>query len=96
MDPINVDFGGNKKKVVQDTPKGSTVKKVLLSLVITLVSAAVLYYFMLPALNFKAVELYIYLAVVILIYIAAFGIITRAYFHPEYTEYAKKSIGCLL
>ena len=92
MDPINVDFGGNKKKVVQETPKGSTVKKVLLSLVITLVSAAVLYYFMLPALNFKAIELYVYLAVVILIYIASFGLLTKAYFRPEYTEYAKNKV----
>lgn len=92
MDPINVDFGGSKKKVAQETPKGSTVKKVLISLAITLVVAAVLYYFMLPALNFKAIELYIYLAVVILVYIAAFGLMTRAYFHAEYTEYAKNKV----
>lgn len=92
MDPINVDFGGSKKKVAQETPKGSTVKKVLISLAITLVVAAVLYYFMLPALNFKAIELYIYLAIVILVYIAAFGLMTRAYFHAEYTEYAKNKV----
>ncbi len=92
MDPINVDFGGNKKKVVQEVPKGSTVKKVLVSLGITLVVAAVLYYFMLPALNFKAIEFYVYLAVLILTYIGVFGIATKAYFRPEYTEYAKNKV----
>ncbi len=92
MDPINVDFGGNKKKVVQETPGGSTVKKVLVSLGITLVVAAVLYYFMLPALNFKAIEFYVYLAVLILTYIGVFGIATKAYFRPEYTEYAKNKV----
>lgn len=91
MDPINVDFGGGKK-VVQTTPKGSTIKKVIISLVITLVVAAVAYYFMLPALNFKAIELYIYLAIVILAYVASFGLLTKAYFRPEYTEYAKNKV----
>ena len=90
MDPINVDFGN--KKIVPETPKGSTWKKVLVSLLISLVVAGVAYYFMLPALNFKAIELYIYLAVVIMSYIAAFGIVSKAYFRPEYMEYAKNKV----
>ena len=92
MDPINVDFGDRKKKVVQETPDGSTVKKVLVSLVVTLVAAAVLYYFMLPAFNFKAIEFYVYIAVLVLIYIGVFGVATKAYFRPEYTEYAKNKV----
>lgn len=90
MDPINVDFGN--KKIVPETPKGSTWKKVLVSLLISLVVAGVAYYFMLPALNFKAIELYIYLAVIIMSYIAAFGIVSKAYFRPEYMEYAKNKV----
>ena len=87
MDPINVDFGN--KTVMPETPKGSTVKKVIVSLLLTLVLGAVVYYLMLPPLNFKAIELYIYIAVVIMGYIGIFGIVSKAYFRPEYMEYAK-------
>ncbi|MBO5333684.1 MAG: CvpA family protein [Clostridia bacterium] len=90
MDPINVDFGN--KNVVPETPKGSTWKKVVASLLVSLVVAGVTYYFMLPALNFKAFELYIYLGVVIMSYIAAFGVFSKAYFRPEYMEYAKNKV----
>lgn len=90
MDPINVDFGN--KRIVPETPKGSTWKKVLVSLLVSLVVAGIAYYLMLPALNFKAIELYIYLAVVIISYIAAFGVVSKAYFRPEYMEYAKNKV----
>lgn len=90
MDPINVDFGN--KSVMPETPKGSTVKRVIVSLLLTLVVGAVAYYFMLPALNFKALELYIYIAVVIMAYIGIFGIVSKAYFKPEYMEYAKNKV----
>ena len=87
MDPINVDFGN--KSVVPQTPKGSTVKKVIVSLILTVVLGAVLYYIMLPALNFKALELYVYIGVLIMAYIGIFGLVSQAYFRPEYMEYAK-------
>ena len=90
MDPINVDFGN--KSVMPETPKGSTVKRVIVSLILTLVAGAVLYYFMLPALNFKALELYIYIAVLIVAYIGIFGMLSKAYFRPEYMEYAKNKV----
>ncbi len=90
MDPINVDFGN--KRVMPETPKGSTVKKVIVSLLLTLVVGAVAYYFMLPALNFKALELYVYIAVVLIAYIGIFGIVSKAYFRPEYMEYAKNKV----
>lgn len=90
MDPINVDFGGKNVKSVE--PGGSTLKRVLISLVLTLVVAAVAYYFMLPALNFKAIELYVYIAVVLVAYIGIFGIVSKAYFRPEYMEYAKNKV----
>ncbi len=90
MDPINVDFGGKNVKSVE--PKGSTLKRVLISLALTLVVGAVAYYFMLPALNFKAIELYIYIAVILVAYIGIFGIVSKAYFRPEYMEYAKNKV----
>lgn len=90
MDPINVDFGGKNVKSVE--PKGSTLKRVLISLALTLVVGAVAYYFMLPALNFKAIELYIYIAVILVAYIGIFGVVSKAYFRPEYMEYAKNKV----
>ena len=90
MDPINVDFGGEKVKSVE--PKGSTLKRVIISLLVTLVFAAGAYYLMLPALNFKAFEFYLYIGVVIFAYIGIFGIVSKAYFRPEYMEYAKDKV----
>lgn len=90
MDPINVDFGGKNVKSVE--PKGSTLKRVIISLVLTLVVAGVAYYFMLPALNFKAIELYVYIAMILVAYIGIFGVVSKAYFRPEYMEYAKNKV----
>ncbi len=90
MDPINVDFGN--KSVMPETPKGSTLKKVVVSLLLTIVVGAVAYYFMLPALNFKAIEIYIYIAVILVAYIGIFGVVSKAYFRPEYMEYAKNKV----
>ena len=50
MDPINVDFGGNKERAKSVEPKGSTLKRVIISLLITIVLGAAAYYLMLPAL----------------------------------------------
>ncbi len=92
MNPINVDFGGKNRKAKAVEPKGSTIKRVVISLIITLVLGAVIYYFMLPALNFKAFELYLYVGIVIFAYIGIFGIVSKAYFRPEYMEYAKNKV----
>ncbi len=90
MDPINVDFSG--KNVVPETPKGSTLKRIIISLVLTLVVGAVVYYAMLPALNLKAIELYIYIGILLVAYIGIFGVLSKAYFRPEYMEYAKNKV----
>lgn len=90
MDPINVDFGG--KAVVPEAPKGSNLKRVIISIILTLIIGAVAYYAMLPALNFKAIELYIYIGMLIVAYIGIYGIASKAYFRPEYMEYAKNNV----
>lgn len=90
MDPINVDFSG--KSVVPETPKGSNLKRVIISIILTLIIGAVAYYAMLPALNFKAIELYIYIGMLIVAYIGIYGIASKAYFRPEYMEYAKNKV----
>lgn len=90
MDPINVDFSG--KAVVPEAPKGSNLKRVIISLILTLIIGAIAYYAMLPALNFKAIELYIYIGMLIVAYIGIYGIASKAYFRPEYMEYAKNNV----
>ncbi len=90
MDPINVDFSG--KSVVPEAPKGSNLKRVIISLILTLIIGAIAYYAMLPALNFKAIELYIYIGMLIVAYIGIYGIASKAYFRPEYMEYAKNKV----
>ena len=92
MDVINVDFRREKPAVAQETPSGSTAKKLIVTTIVTLVVAAILYYCMLPALNFKAIELYFYLGAVLGTFIGVFGLVTKAYFRPEYTEYAKNKV----
>lgn len=90
MEPINVDFGN--KSVVPETPKGSTLKRVIISLVLTAIIGVVAYYFMLPAINLKAIEFYVFIATLIFAYIGIFGVTAKAYFRPEYMEYAKNKV----
>lgn len=86
MKPIKVDFGGKKKKSMSEG------KKIAVALAITLVISAVLYYFMLPAINFKAIEMYIWLAVSIVVFIGLYGILSGAYSRPEKMEAAKNKM----
>ncbi len=86
MKPIKVDFGGKKKKNV------SSGKRIAISVALTLIISAVIYYVMLPAINFKAIEMYIWLAFSILIFIGIYGISAGAYSRPERMEAAKNKM----
>ncbi len=92
MDPIKVDFSGKgaPKEVV--IPPEKKVLKIIISLIVTIIGGAIAYYFMLPALNFKAIELYYYIAVVLAIYGVMTIITTQAFMKPEYIPYAKKQL----
>lgn len=100
MDPINVDFthgkghgdDGNDNTSVADVyiPPKNAKKKIIINIILTLIFAAVAYYFMLPALNFKAIELYMYIAFVCLIYLGLTVLTTKVAVHPEYAPYIKK------
>ncbi|MCM1365509.1 MAG: CvpA family protein [Faecalibacterium sp.] len=97
MEPIKVDFTG---KGGSDKGKGSgnnaylapskSGLKTIISIVGTIIGALIAYYFMLPALNFKSTELYMFLGLIAVIYIALNVLLSGAIFKPEYTEYAKK------
>lgn len=56
----------------------------------TLILGAVLYYFMIPALNFKSIELYLFVVFVCLIYLLLTIISSRAFIKPEYLPYVKR------
>ncbi len=90
MDPIKVDFSGKgaPKEVV--IPPEKKVLKIIISLIVTIIGGAVAYYFMLPAINFKAMELYYFVAVVLAIYIGMTVLTTKAFIKPEYIPYVKK------
>ena len=66
MDPIKVDFskkdGGRKKDIV--IPPEKAALKIVLSILCTILFAAGAFYFMMPALNFKSYDFYIYVGAV--------------------------------
>ncbi len=95
MDPIKVDFtGGNGQskgsgKAAYLVPKKSGLK-ILISIIGTVIGAIVAYYFMLPPMNFKSTDTYMYLGVVAAIFVGLINITSGAALKPEYTEYAKR------
>lgn len=92
MDPIKVDFTGSSGSSGKDgviVPSNPVLKQII-AIVCALVGGAIAYYFMLPALNFKAIELYEFSALVLAIYFAVFIILTGVRKNPEYVPYVKK------
>lgn len=92
MDPIKVDFSGKgKPKEVVIPPEKKTLK-LIICIIATIIGAAIAFYFMLPAINLKAIEFYAYIGVVILIYIVMTILTTKVFAKPEYVPYVKKSV----
>lgn len=92
MDPIKVDFSkkDSAKKADIVIPPERAALKIILSVICTLVFAAVAFYLMLPAINFKAYELYIYLGAVAASYVVFNAVFANALVKPEYMPYVKK------
>lgn len=92
MDPIKVDFskkdGGRKNDIV--IPPERAALKIVLSVICTLVLAAVAYYLMLPAVNLKSYDFYIYLGIVAASYVVFNGLFANVLGKPEYMPYVKK------
>lgn len=95
MEPIKVDFTGKdgaskgSGKAAYLVPKNAGLK-LIISIIGTVIGAAVAYYFMLPPMNFKSTDMYMYFGVVAAIFIALMSFTSGAALRPEYTEYAKK------
>lgn len=92
MDPIKVDFskkdGGGKKDIV--IPPEKAALKIILSILCMVIFAAVAFYVMLPAINFKSYDFYIYIGLVAASYIVFNGIFTNVMNKPEYIPYVKR------
>ncbi len=92
MDPIKVDFsrkdGSRNTDIV--VPPERAVLKTILSIVCTLVFAVIAFYVMLPAINFKAYEFYLYLGLVVASFVVFSAIFSNALSKPEYMPYVKK------
>lgn len=95
MEPIKVDFtgnGGNGKGAGKNAylvPKKAGLK-MLISIVGTIIGGAIAYYFMLPPLNFKSIDTYVFLGTVLAIFVALLFVTSSAHIKPEYTPYVKK------
>lgn len=95
-DPIKVDFsdkgkgkGKSSSKEVYIPPEKAGLK-IVLSLIITAVAGAIVYYFMLPPMNFGALEFYMFWAIVAAIFVASNILLSKAFIRPEYIPYVKR------
>ncbi len=95
-EPIKVDFSdkgkGKGKSSTKEVyiPPEKVGLKIFLSILITIVGGAIAYYFMLPAMNFGAIDFYIFWATVVAIFIAANVLLSKAFIRPEYIPYVKR------
>ena len=92
MDPIKVDFtgkGANRKKEIIIPPEKAGVKTVICVLG-TLVLGALYYYLMLPPMNPKAMEFYMFFGAIFATYVGLTVVVTKAMAKPEYIPYVKK------
>ena len=90
MDPIKVDFSGKGKPKEVVIPPEKKVLKIIICILATIIGGCITYYFMLPAINFKELEFYYFIGILIAIYIAMTFITSKAFAKPEYVPYVKK------
>ena len=90
MDPIKVDFSGKGKPTEVVIPPDKKVLKIIIAVLLTIVGGAIAYYFMLPAINFKSLDFYYFIGVVLAIYVVSTFVLSKAFMKPEYIPYVKK------
>ena len=90
MDPIKVDFSGKGRAKELFIPPERAGLKTVINIIITIIVAVAAYYFMLPPMNFKALDFYYYIAVILLAYIGSTFITSKAFARPEYIPYVKR------
>lgn len=93
MEQIKVEFSEKgKKRGVKDIiiPPEKAGLKIAINLIVTIVGGAIAYYFMLPPMNFRSYDFYIFWAVVAAIYIGCTTLTSGAFRKPEYVPYVKR------
>ncbi len=65
--------------------------RVFISLIITAIAGGVAYYMMLPAFNIKDTQMYLFLLLLVVVFMAAFALVCRANKKIERKEYVKKN-----
>ncbi len=93
MDPIKVDFskkGGASGSSEIVIPPERAALKIVISLILTVIFAAVAFYFMLPAVNFKSYDIYLYIGLVAASFVVFNALLSKALTKPEYVPYVKK------
>ncbi len=93
MDPIKVEFSDSgKKKSVKDVliPPEKAGLKIVINVIITLIVAAVAYYFLLPPMNLQSYDFYIYWAIVLGSYVGSAFVTSGAFIKPEYVPYVRR------
>jgi len=91
-EPIQVDAGGKRSrgpKTIVIPPERAGLR-IVLSIIGSLITAAVGYYVILPPLNFKAQEFYMYIALVFASFIACLFLLCQASAKPEYVPFVKQ------
>lgn len=97
MDPIKVDFTRKKSDNGPDKKTGVVIPpekkglKIGINIGLTAVFGAILYYFMLPAFNFKSILMYAFLGALCLFYCIVNYLTSGALKTPDYAAYARKS-----
>lgn len=80
---------GSGEVQVQQKPKKLPLR-ILISLLVTAVVSAVLYYFMLPPFNIHSLDTYIFIGIVLCVFMGAFFLVSGTMTRVEYREYTKK------
>lgn len=84
-------FKWPKKEEVDVVVKPEKVwLRLLISAVLTIIAGGIVYYMMLPALNFKDVNMYIFIVVLIVLFMVFFALACKANKKIERREYIKK------
>ena len=97
MDPIKVDFTGSGAEKGPDKKTGIVIPpekkglKIVINIILTAIFGGILYYFMLPVINFKDIKMYLFFGAIAVVYCAINYVTSGALKTPDYAPYAKKS-----
>ena len=89
MEPIKVDFNNKRKKEIVIPPE-KAVLKTIISILLTICTAGVAFYVMMPAINPKAYDFYMYIGIVAASFVVWQFLLNQVFAKPEYTPYIKK------